>query len=250
MKVHFIQHEVFEAPAAYLRWAKERNHATSFSKVFENQPLPENGDNIDLLIVMGGPQCPGTTQKECSYFNAKAEIGLIQKCVRAGKAVVGVCLGAQLIGEAFGAEFEHSPQKEIGIFPIHLTSDGLKDDKINHFGTTLSVGHWHSDMPGLAADSCVLATSTGCPRQIVAYSDLVYGFQCHMEFDPEVVELLIAEEENFLTHNTQHKFVQKPDEIRHYDYTGMNEKLFHFLDKLEAEYIRKSSIHAHHSIAS
>ena len=177
MKVHFIQHETFEAPAAYLEWAKQRNHTITFSKVYENQALPETAENIDLLIVMGGPQSPATTQKECPHFNAKAEITLIQKCIKSEKAVIGVCLGSQLIGEALGANFEHSPEKEIGVFPIQLTDDGLKDEKINHFGSSLLVGHWHNDMPGLTTDSKILATSTGCPRQIVAYSNLVYGFQ-------------------------------------------------------------------------
>ena len=82
MKVHFIQHETFEAPAAYLEWAKQRNHTITFSKVYENQALPETAENIDLLIVMGGPQSPATTQKECPHFNAKAEITLIQKCIK------------------------------------------------------------------------------------------------------------------------------------------------------------------------
>lgn len=239
MNVHFIQHETFEAPSAYLDWAKQRNHTIAFSKVYENQPLPETAENIDLLIVMGGPQSPDTTQEECPHFNAKAEIALIQKCIQAGKAVVGICLGSQLIGEALGAKFEHSPEKEIGVFPIHLTADGLKDEKINHFGSTLPVGHWHNDMPSLTPQSKVLATSAGCPRQIVTYSNLVYGFQCHMEFTQETVELLIAEELDFLTHNTTHKFVQKPDEIRSYDYTEMNNKLFVFLDKLMDEYSNK-----------
>lgn len=232
MNVHFIQHEAFEAPGAYLKWAQERNHTISFSKVYEGEPLPLEVDAVDWLIVMGGPQSPATTREECPYFDAQAEIALIQKFIHARKTVIGVCLGAQLIGEALGAKVERSPEKEIGVWPIQLTDEGLKDEKVNHFGSVLHVGHWHSDMPGLTHESKVLATSMGCPRQIVAYSDLVYGFQCHMEFNPEVVELLIAEELEFLTNDTSHRFVQKPDVMRSYDYTGMNEKLFRFLDKL------------------
>ena len=235
MNVHFIQHEIFEAPSAYLVWAEQRNYNITFSRVYKNEPLPETVENIDLLIVMGGPQSPETTQEECPHFNAEAEIAFIRKCIDAGKAVVGICLGSQLIGEAFGGKFEHSPEKEIGVFPIHLTEDGLKDEKINHFGSILPVGHWHNDMPSLTPQSKVLATSVGCPRQIVAYTDLVYGFQCHMEFMKETIELLIAEELDFLNNNTIHKFVQKPDEIRNYDYTEMNNKLFQFLDKLTEE---------------
>jgi len=235
MNIHFVQHEVFEAPGAYLDWAKQRNHTVTFSKVYENQPLPETADNIDLLIVLGGPQSPDTTKEACPHFDAQAEKGLILKVIGAGKAVIGVCLGSQLIGEALGAAYDHSPEKEIGVFPIQLTEEGLKDEKVNHFGLILPVGHWHNDMPGLTPKSKLLASSAGCPRQIVAYSDLVYGFQCHMELTPEVVELLIVEDVDFLTNNTTYRYVQKPDEIRSYNYTEMNDKLFQFLDKLATE---------------
>ncbi|MET3027626.1 type 1 glutamine amidotransferase [Flavobacterium sp. UW10123] len=236
MNIHFIQHETYEAPGAYQNWAKSRNHKISFSKVYENDVLPESADSIDMLIVMGGPQSPNTTLEECPHFNAKAEIALIQKCISAGKAVVGVCLGSQLIGEALGANFDHSAEKEIGVFPITLTEDGMKDEKINHFGTTLNVGHWHNDMPGLTKESKILAFSEGCPIQIVSYSNLVYGFQCHIELTTEVVSLLIESETDLLTKSEKHLFVQNPEEILSSDFTEMNEKLFQFLDKLSSSY--------------
>ncbi|MEJ5105965.1 type 1 glutamine amidotransferase [Chryseobacterium sp. MYb328] len=232
MNIHFIQHEVFEAPGAYLDWAMTRGYHATFSKIYDNQLLPETADHLDVLIILGGPQNPSTTQKECPHFNAKAETDLIQKAINGGKVVVGVCLGSQLIGEALGASYSHSPEKEIGVFPIELTEEGLGDEKLSHFGQTLSVGHWHNDMPGLTAQSKILATSKGCPRQIVAYSDLVYGFQCHMELTPEVVEQLIASDEELVLKSSQYKFVQSPDEIRSFDYREMNAKLFIFLDQL------------------
>ena len=189
MHIHFIQHEIFEAPGAYLDWAISRNHKVSFTKVFEYNLLPETVENIDVLIVMGGPQSPNTSKEECPYFDAKAEINFIRKMINNRKAVVGACLGAQLIGEAMGAAFERSPEKEIGVLPITLTQEGLRDNKIKHFGNIVKVGHWHSDMPGLTEKCNVLAKSFGCPRQIISYSNLVYGFQCHPEFTPEVVEM-------------------------------------------------------------
>jgi len=182
---------------------------------------------------MGGPQSPDTTRDECAYFDATAEIALIRQAMQAGKKVLGVCLGAQLIGEAAGGHFEPSPEKEIGVFPIALTAAGLNDAALAHWGATLPVGHWHSDMPGLTPESKVLATSAACPRQIIAYADHVYGFQCHMEFTREVVELLIAEEEAFAVREN-YRFVQSPDEIRNFDYDEMNRKLYGFLDRWTA----------------
>lgn len=237
MTIHFIQHESFEDPGALLKWVTVGKHDVSWSKVFEYQPLPDSVDHLDMLVVMGGPQSPNTSKEECPYFDAEAEKNLIAKAVDAGKIVMGICLGAQLIGEALGAGFEQSPAKEIGIMPIHLTEAGQVDDKINHFGSGLPVGHWHNDMPGLTPTSRVLAYSAGCPRQIVIYDRLVYGFQCHMEFTPKVVDMLIAEDLDFLTGNTTHQFVQKPETIRNFDFNKMNKMLFQFLDKLETEYL-------------
>lgn len=236
MHIHFVVHESFEAPGAYETWAASRSHSVGYSRVYLGEPLPASLDGLDMLVVMGGPQSPATTLAECPHFDSKAEHALIAKAIAAGKAVVGVCLGSQLIGEALGAPHEHSPEKEIGKFPIRLTPAGLAHDKFAAFGPTLEVGHWHSDMPGLTPDAVVIAQSDGCPRQIVAYGKLAYGFQCHMEFTPEVVELLIAASATELAALTTHRFVQQPAALRRNDYTAMNEKLFAFLDKLVAEY--------------
>ena len=53
MKVHFVLHETFEVPGAYLKWALERGHHITSTKVYEKEPLPETIDGIDFLIVMG-----------------------------------------------------------------------------------------------------------------------------------------------------------------------------------------------------
>ena len=234
MHVHFVVHESFEAPGAFEIWARERGFKADFSRVYRHEPLPQTADGIDLLIVMGGPQSPATTRQECPHFDAAAEQALIAKCVTANKAVIGVCLGAQLLGNALGAGFDHSPEMEIGKFPIMLTPHGRANDKFSHFGETLGVGHWHSDMPGLTREAKVIAYSEGCPRQIVEYRPLVYGFQCHMEFNRDVVELLIAESD--LAGLSRHRFVQQADALRANDYDVMNEKLFLFLDRLVSDY--------------
>ncbi|WP_226000073.1 glutamine amidotransferase-related protein [Paenibacillus sp. BJ-4] len=158
-----------------------RGYTAGYSRVYAGEKLPKSADEIDLLIVLGCPQDPSTTMEECSHFNAAAEIALINKCIKAGKAVLGVCLGAQLIGEALGAKHEHSPEKEIGCFPITFTDEGKRNDKFSHFGDTSIVGHWHNDMPGLTENCKIIAYSEACPRQIIEYGKLVYGFQCHLE---------------------------------------------------------------------
>ena len=234
MKVHFVLHETFEVPGAYLKWAQERGHQVTTTKVYEKELLPETIDGIDFLIVMGGPQSPDEDREAFPYYDPQAEIQLIQKAIKADRYIVGVCLGAQLLSVAYGAKYERSLEREIGVFPITLTEAGLKDEYVKVLGPTLNTGHWHGDMPGLTEDAVVLATSQGCPRQIIRFSSKHYAFQAHLEFDPEAVELLIAADgEAVLEEQSQNlDFVQQPDVIRNYDYREMNAKLYAFLDSL------------------
>ena len=234
MRVHFILHETFEVPGAYLKWAQERGHQVTTTKVYENETLPESVDDIDFLIVMGGPQSPDEDREAFPYYDPQAEIQLIQKAIKSDRYIVGVCLGAQLLSVAYGAEYEHSPEREIGVFPITLTEAGLKDEHVKVLGPTLNTGHWHGDMPGLTEEAVVLATSQGCPRQIIRFSPKHYALQAHLEFDPEAVNLLIAADgEAVLQEQSQNlDFVQKPEVIRAYDYREMNAKLYAFLDSL------------------
>lgn len=236
MHIHFVIHEEFEAPGAFLDWVVNNDYSVSMTKLYEYNTLPTSAEHIDLLVVLGGPQDPITTIEECPYFDAQKEKELILKCIKANKAVVGVCLGAQLIGEALCNAFSHSPEKEIGVWPIQLTQEGKEHPKFKHFGEALSVGHWHNDMPGLTPDAVIIATSEGCPRQIIEYSNLVYGLQCHLEFTPEVIKLLLTNDSENLMKYKDHPFVQSAEQIRAYDYKQMNEALCTFLDQLVLDY--------------
>ena len=241
MRVHFIIHEAYEAIGAYETWVRDRGHHGTCSRVHAREPLPRTAEGIDLLVVMGGPQSPTTTIEECPHFDAAAECALIAACIAAGKAVVGVCLGAQLVGTALGAAHEASPEKAIGNFPVTLTPEGRANARFAGFGDALVSGHWHSDMPGLTAGAKVIARSEGCPRQIIEYDDLVYGFQCHMEFTPAVVEMLIAASGDGLARLSGHRFVQSPEVLRANTYDDMNRRLFTFLDRLMQAYAAKLS---------
>ncbi len=224
-------HESFESPGAIKNWIDKNNYSVTYTHLYETEQLPTNINNFDLLIVMGGPQSPSTTIDECYYFDAKREISFIKKSIDKNKYVLGICLGAQLIGEALGAKVEPSPQREIGNFELKLTDLAFKDSNFETFPDSFSVSHWHGDMPGLTEGSEILAFSKGCPRQIIKYTQRVYGFQCHFEFTSKSIEGMI---ENCALELEKYKglpFVQSDDDFRNYNYDLPNKLLFDFLNR-------------------
>ncbi|MBR2666740.1 MAG: HD domain-containing protein [Oscillospiraceae bacterium] len=233
MKVHFIQQDSWVGPGEYLSWALRNGHDVSFTRCWLHEGLPREV-TADLLVVLGGHQCPATTQEECDYYDSAAEQTLIRSYIEAGRVVVGVCLGAQLVGEALGAPYEHSPEKELGSIRVKLTEEGRADPFLRSFPDVFDAGQWHNDMPGLTADSVILAESEGCPRQIVRYGKYVYGFQAHMEFTREILAAGLDDAGG--DPGLAGPFVQTPDELLAYDYTDMNRLLSAFLDAMMDDY--------------
>lgn len=233
MNIHFIQQDDWVAPGAFGVWAQARGYAVSMTRCWQFEPVPETVD-ADFLIVLGGFQCPATTRRDCAYFDAEAQKALIRRYAAAGKMVLGVCLGAQLLGEALGAPYAHSPEREVGPVPAWLTAAGRADPLFAAFPDEFLAGEWHNDMPGLTPESAVLAESAGCPRQIVRYGPLLYGFQTHMELTHSIVADGVREAAGTLRGGG--RFIQTPEQLLAFDYTEMNALLCSFLDALVERY--------------
>jgi GMP synthase (glutamine-hydrolysing) len=187
MNILCITHADFETPGVIETWANQNGYDFIVSRPYKGDRLPEH-KKFDFLIVMGGPQSPLEIDKS-PYL--KDEMLLIKQAIEDDKRVLGFCLGAQLIGEALGANTTRSPEKEVGVFPITLTAEGIIDPLLQGLPTGFPVIHWHNDMPGETKDSAILAFSEGCPRQILKYGPKVYGFQCHLEITSEGIEDLL-----------------------------------------------------------
>ncbi len=224
MKIVCVTHADFETPGVVASWALAKKYPFQIVKPYRGEKLPQ-ADSFDFLIVMGGPQSP-LNMKDAPYLIE--EISLIKEALNQNKRVLGFCLGAQLIGEALGAKTEKSPEKEVGVYPITLTKEGIDDPLLQGLSQQFPVIHWHNDMPGLLSDSALLAFSAGCPRQIVRYKPLVYGFQCHLEITKEGIQTMIKAVPEDLKPST---FTQNKDELMAQDYDTINKMMFNLLDR-------------------
>ena len=224
MKILCVTHADFETPGTIERWASDNDHGFKIEKPYRGDQLSDVG-HCDVLILMGGPQSP-LRIAEFPYLSR--EIALIRAALSENKKMLGFCLGAQLIGEALGAKTERSPEKETGVYPIILTLEGTNDPLLKDLPSTFPVIHWHSDMPGLTDNAAVLASSPGCPRQIVRYKNNVYGFQCHMEIALDGIKTMIEAVPEDLKPS---KFTQSQKELLNNDYLSINTMMATILNR-------------------
>lgn len=223
MRIHYIMHVPFENPGIIVDWAKEKGYQLTGTHTYLSESFPDPSE-FDMLTIMGGPQSAVDLTPELSK-----EVDFIKEAIKANKAIVGFCLGAQLIGEALGAKTEKSPNKEVGSYPVELTESGKNDPILNKFPEKFDVMHWHGDMPGIPEDAELLMKSEGCPRQVFRYGDRIYGFQCHMEMKPESIRELIA---NCPEDLTPGKYISSKDELLETNFESMNSKMIMVLDHL------------------
>ncbi len=228
MRIHAVIHAAFEKLGAIENWILKHHHRLSITNTYLGETLPDVS-SFDMLIIMGGPQSPSKLDK---YPYLRDEIKLASAVIAANKAMLGICLGAQIIGEALGAKTEQSPHKEIGVYPVELMQAAQDDPLFQQFPDTFDVMHWHNDMPGLSADSRLLAKSAGCPRQAFAYGDRVYGLQFHMEMNEELIRGMILHCESDLTTS---QYVQSAQTLLALDLDAINQKMHQVLDYLAAQ---------------
>jgi GMP synthase (glutamine-hydrolysing) len=225
MNILCISHADFETPGIIEEWANQSGYNFTICKPYDGENCLVHA-NFDFLIIMGGPQSPTKIEK---YPYLQDEITLIKQAVQSHKIVLGICLGAQLIGEALGGTTTRSPEKEVGVFPITLTEEGIRDPLFTGFSLNFPVIHWHNDMPGETANSVILAYSEGCPRQIVRYDTLVYGFQCHLEITRAGIKTML---DACPTDLAPSRFTQKLPDFLQQDYESINQTMAEILNRL------------------
>ena len=144
---------------------------------------PPSPADFDWLVIMGGPM---GIRDHVAHPWLVEEKTFIRETIDAGKTVVGICLGAQLIADVLGANVYPGPQKEIGWFPLRRTPETPE-----WMPEGLTAFHWHGDTFDLPENSIRLASSDACRNQGFVYRDRVVGLQFHLESTHESVEALI-----------------------------------------------------------
>ncbi|HEX6791722.1 MAG TPA: type 1 glutamine amidotransferase [Candidatus Krumholzibacteria bacterium] len=185
MHIHCLQHVSYEPAAGISTWAHARGHEFTVTRLFANEPLPELS-TMDALVVMGGPM---GVHDDALYPWMRGEKHVVAAALEAGKPVLGVCLGAQMIAHASGARVYRNRFQEIGWFPVEATDAGVEKMALPR---SFDAFHWHGDTFQLPAGALQLARTGACENQMFAVSDRVLGIQFHLEVTPNEIAGMLA----------------------------------------------------------
>ncbi len=204
MRAHYLQHVPFEGLGSIQPWLEKAGYEITNTRLFESEIMPDP-DLIDLLIIMGGPM---SVNDEKSFPWLGEEKKFIREAIHSGKAVLGICLGAQLIASSMGAAVYQNTEKEIGWFPVQRNS--ADDASLFRFPQSTTVFHWHGETFNLPKAAKLLAQSQGCKNQAIQIGKSVIGLQFHLETTPESAKEIVL---NCRDELKQAKYIQTEAEI-------------------------------------
>lgn len=137
LRIHYFQHVAFEGLGCIEAWAFEKDYVRTRTKFYETYRLPEI-TTIDWLIIMGGPM---SVHDEEGHPWLNEEKAFIKQAIEAGKTVIGICLGAQLIANVLGANVYPNRHKEIGWFDVTKTAQGKENYLVKDIESSFTAFH-------------------------------------------------------------------------------------------------------------
>jgi GMP synthase (glutamine-hydrolysing) len=172
-----VQHVPWEGPHRILEAFEDREIVTALP--LDGDALPGPGE-IAGAVFMGGPMGVDDTEGEREWLAAAIEAGL---------PILGVCLGAQLIAGALGAEVGPGVGAEIGFATVRIRDPA--DPVVGPLAPDATVLHWHGEVFDLPEGAELLAWSAGTPVQAFRFAN-AWALLFHAEADVALVESWLA----------------------------------------------------------
>jgi len=184
-KIWVLQHTACETLGTIADALEAEALAWQYVRVFEGKAVPAEIGDAGGLIVMGGPM--GVYEQD-RYPHLKDELRLIESALEAGKPVLGVCLGSQLLAAALGAPVTKGVRKEIGWYPVRLAEAAAEDRLWSGAPHEFMAMHWHGDVFALPPGAVGLASSELTRYQAFRYGKYAYGLLFHLEMTAAMIE--------------------------------------------------------------
>jgi GMP synthase (glutamine-hydrolysing) len=177
-----IQHVPWEGPHRILDACGELHVHTV--KPLAGQTLPGH-DEVAGAVVMGGPM----NVDDERHPELATEREWLAEAMRREMPILGICLGAQLLARALGAEVRPGEGPEIGFGPVKILDPD--DPILGALAPSTTVLHWHGDVFDLPDGAQHLARSVRTEVQAFRHGN-AWGVLFHPEADFALVEAWLA----------------------------------------------------------
>jgi GMP synthase (glutamine-hydrolysing) len=146
--------------------------------------LPDTPEAYDALVVFGGEQ---SALDDVTHPYLPALARTMRAFTGADRAVLGICLGSQVMARGFGSANHLGTALEFGWHQVRLTEAGKTDPVTSALPPAFPIFQWHSDTFTLPEGAVHLATGDGAAQQAFRIGRATYGTQFHFEASRAVV---------------------------------------------------------------
>lgn len=152
--------------------------------------LPAAAKESSAVIISGSPRDAWVDDPRNDRV-----LEVIEHCRTAGKPLLGVCFGHQLLGRALGAPVgRHPAGYELGNVNVSLTDEGVKCPLFAGLPRQLDVIESHQDaVLELPPGARLLATGKHTAVQAFDFAGHLLAVQFHPEMDPAVLQFVWGE---------------------------------------------------------
>lgn len=164
--------------------ARAHNVQVTRLPAYAGAPVPADLRAHDGLVILGGPQ---DALDDANHPHMPAVVELIRAARAQDKAVLGICLGAQLMARAFGGRNLLGRPIEFGYHEVVPTPAAKNDPVFASLNGSATTFQWHVDSFELPPDAVHLAASRMTTNQAFRVGRAAYGFQFHVEVDETVL---------------------------------------------------------------
>lgn len=186
MRVQVLQHVPFEGLGSMEGWLAASGAERQWTRFHQaGAKLPQVAE-VDAVITLGGPM---SVNDEAALPWLADEKRFLREACAAGKPVLGICLGAQLLASAHGGQVRRMPVPEIGWFGV----EGVRAQAGSFpFPSQAQVFHWHGEAIDLPIGARQLARNPACQNQAFQWGARAIGLQFHPEATPASVAAMLV----------------------------------------------------------